>query len=224
MVKWAVPNENLPGEKIMEKENRVIAVSSVSGGGKSTVVRKLVDLLDDAVAIHFDDYETPETYPQNPAVLLERGTDFNVIKSPLLAQHLQALRRGEAVVSPAAGGVVAPARYIVYAGPLGRAQHETGQYIDYLVFIDTPLDVGLARRLSRTVVNYDVENMSREELQRALASLGRWAEDYCLWMRRGYMLQRELVRPGSDLILDGEQPAEALAQAIVQALAEVKWA
>lgn len=207
----------------MEKEHRVIAISSVSGGGKTTVVRKLVELLGDAVAVHFDDYETHDTYPKNPAVLLDQGADFNVIKSPLLAQHLKALRRGEPVPSPQTGEMIAPARFIVYEGPLGRAQHETGQYIDFLVFIDTPLEVGLARRLSRTIGSLNLENMSREELLRALNNLGRLADNYLLWMRRSYLLQRELVRPGSDLILDGEQPAETIASAIVQALTEENW-
>ena len=204
----------------MSKAHQVIAVSSVSGGGKTTVVRKLVDLLDDAVAIHFDDYESPETYPKNPAVLLEQGADFNVIKSPLLAQHLRALRNGEPVVSPVTGETVYPARYIVFEGPLGRAQHETGQYIDYLVFIDTPLEVGLARRLSRTISNIELEKLSREQLQDVLASLKQLADHYLLWMRKSYQLQRELVRPASDLILDGEQPADALANTICKALAD----
>lgn len=207
----------------MEKEHRIIAISSVSGGGKTTVVRKLVEILDDAVAIHFDDYETPDTYPKNPAALMERGADFNVIKSPLLAQHLAALRHGEPVTSPITGEVVHPARHIIFEGPLGRAQHETGQYIDYLIFIDTPLEVGLARRVSRSVASLPLEEMSREELQRALKNLGGYANNYLLWTRRAYLMQRELVRPGSDLILDGEQPPEEIAQAIVDALAQVKW-
>lgn len=207
---------------MVKKEHLVIAISSVSGGGKSTVVRKLVELLDDAVAIHFDDYETPETYPKNPAALLQSGADFNVIRSPLLAQHLRALRRDEKIVSPRTGEEILPARYIVFEGPLGRAQHETGQYIDFLVFIDTPLEVGLARRLSRSISTADIENMTREELLKMLKSLGDLAENYVLWMRRAYLVQYELVKPESDLILDWEQPVEDLAKAIIDALTEAK--
>jgi uridine kinase len=60
---------------------------SISGGGKSTVVQKLVELLGDAAAIHFDNYETPDTYPQDPVAALESGADFNVVKSPFVACH-----------------------------------------------------------------------------------------------------------------------------------------
>jgi len=79
----------------MSKDRIAIAVSAIAGGGKSTVVRKLVELLGDAVAIHFDDYTTPETYPNDFNAWSESGYDFNEINSPQLAQHLQALKMGE---------------------------------------------------------------------------------------------------------------------------------
>jgi len=206
----------------MGKKNIVIAVSSISGGGKSTVVHKLVELLDNSVALFFDDYETPDTYPKNPAVLLDRGADFNVIKSPLLAQHLYALKSGQPVIHPKTGKAVPPAKHIIFEGPLGRAQHETGQYIDFLVFIDTPLEVGLARRLSRGISGKECEKMSREDLTKQLKSIDWLAENYLAWMRRSYLVQLDTVKPASDLILNWEQSPDDLAKAIINALAEAK--
>jgi len=205
----------------MDSPRLVIAVSSISGGGKSTVVRELVKQLDDSVAIHFDDYETPETYPKNPAAIVADGADFNEVKSPLLAQHLQALKNGEPITSPKSSEVIAPAKYIVFEGPLGRAQQETGQYIDYLVFIDTPLEVGLARRLSRSMPNSDIEKMEIDELKKRLKNVQWLADNYLLWERGAYLAQLEQVRPDSDIILDWQQTPGNMAKAIINALNEV---
>ena len=201
----------------MKNRPIIIAISSVSGGGKSVVVRKLAELFEGAISIHFDDYETPETYPKNPMDMMKNGVDFNVIKSPLLAEHLQALKNGQSVTTPH-GEVLSPAQYIIYEGPLGRAQHETGQFIDFLVFIDTPLEVGLARRFSRSIATSHIEGLSQDQLVRLLKSLKSFADDYVLWVRKAYMAQREIIRPGSDLILDWDQTPEELAQAVIQAL------
>ena len=204
------------------KKPIVIAISSISGGGKSVVVKKLAEMLENSIAIHFDDYETPDTYPKNPLDLMKNGVDFNVVKSPLLAQHLLALKNGEEVTTPR-GEVLSPARYIVYEGALGYAQHETGQFIDFLAFIDTPLEVGLARRFSRSFATSHYEEKSREQLIRLIEELKSFTDGYLLWTRNAYHALAEVVRPESDLILDWDQTPEALANAIIQALSEKGW-
>ena len=206
----------------MTNQPIVIAISSISGGGKSVVVKKLAEMLDDAIAIHFDDYETPETYPKNPLVLMEKEVDFNVIKSPLLAQHLQSLKNGETVTTPQ-GEVLTPARFIVFEGPLGYAQHETGQFIDFLVFIDTPLEVGLARRFSRSFATSNYQGKTREQLIRLIDELKNFTDGYLLWTRNAYQALVEAVRPCCDLILDWDQTPETLAQNIIQALKKKDW-
>ncbi len=204
----------------MNKDHLVIAVSSISGGGKSAVVHKLVEMLDDSIAIQFDDYETPETYPKSLAVLIQSTFDFNEIKSPLLAEHLNSLKKGKKVTSPKTGEEIFPAKHIIFESPLGRAQQETGQYIDYLVFIDTPLEVGLARRISRNFGSLDLDIMNEEELRKQLIAVGQLAENYMLWMRKAYLLQLELVKPKSDLILDWNKSIEDLTKVVINALHE----
>ena len=205
----------------MSKNYKVIAVSAIAGGGKSTVTRKLVELLGDAVSIHFDDYTTAETYPEDPAALLKEGADFNMIKSPLLAQHLQALRTGNVVTNPNTGEAIVPARHIIFEGPLGRAQHETGQHIDFLVFIDTPLEIGLARMVSRLIPPAE-EEMAAGELKERFNALKGLLNGYLSWMRLGYLAQFDQIRPVSDLVLAWNQPVEDQAQAIIDALAEAQ--
>ena len=202
----------------MGKAHIVIGISAIAGGGKSTVIAKLLELLDDAVAIYFDDYTTPETYPTDPLAWLERGSDLNEIKSPQLAGHLRALRAGDSIASPIDGTTVSPAKYILYEGPLGRARHETGQHIDFLVFIDTPLEVGLARMILRAIPDAGLEQATSDELKGQLRSVTELVEDYLTIARYGYLAQLEQVKPVSDLILDGEQSTEDLAQAVIDAL------
>lgn len=203
----------------MDKKPFVIAISSVSGGGKTVVVKQLTEKLENAVAIHFDDYETPETYPKNPFDLLKNDVDFNVVKSPVLAEHLQALKNGESVTTPR-GEVLSPKRLIIYEGPLGYAQHETGQFIDFLVFIDTPLEVSLARRFVRSFATSHYEDKNREQLIRLIKELESFTHEYLLWTRNAYQALVHVVRPTSDLVLNGEQPPEALVQAVIHALQE----
>jgi len=203
----------------MPKQSYVIAVSSVSGGGKTMVVKKLAEILADSVAIHFDDYETAETYPQNPLELVQNGVDFNVIKSPLLAEHLRLLKNGQSVTTPQ-GEVLSPEKFIVYEGPLGYAQHETGQFIDFLVFIDTPLEISLARRFVRSFATSHYEEKDRNQLIRLIKELEQFSKDYLLWTRDAYQAIVDTVRPGSDLILGWNRSPEELAQEIIQTLKE----
>ena len=206
----------------MLKDHIIIAVSGIAGGGKSAVVRKLVELLGDAVPIHFDDYTTPETYPNDFNAWSESGYDFNEIKSPRLAQHLQALQMGEAVTSPANGLPLASAKYILFEGPLGRANQETGQYIDFLVFIDTPLEVGLPRMILRASARPELAQMTRDKVIAQINSITELAESYLMWTRNAYVAQLEQVKPGCDLIVDGTQSVEEITTAIINALKEVK--
>jgi hypothetical protein len=94
----------------MSKDHLVIAIAGISGAGKSTVIGKLIELLDDATVISFDDYTTPETYPmlddttatyfgyppaetpRDHEAWFKRGADLNEIVSPQLAEHLHALK------------------------------------------------------------------------------------------------------------------------------------
>ncbi|MBV7333377.1 hypothetical protein KFU94_35100 [Chloroflexi bacterium TSY] len=200
----------------------VIAISAIAAGGKSTVVQELAERLDDAVAIYFDDYTTPETYPDDPTAVLEAGADFNMIQSPLLAQHLNELRSGKAVVSPTTGAIISPARHIVFEGPLGRAQRETGQYVDFLVFIDTPLEVGLARMISRAIARPELETMDKDALLGRFQSMAGLIDGYLAWMRKGYLAQFEQIKPDSDLVLDWEQSPDRMVESIIGALAETR--
>ena len=48
-----------------DKSSFVIGLSSVSGGGKTAVAKKLTELLQDAVMLCFDDYDDTTVHPED---------------------------------------------------------------------------------------------------------------------------------------------------------------
>lgn len=202
----------------MTQESIVIAVSAISGGGKSTVVRKLTEQLKDSVAIYFDDYATAETYPIDFDAWAATGYNLNELNSPLLVQHLAALKAGKSVASPVDGKVMAPEKYIVFEAPLGRAHKDTGQYIDYLAYIDTPLELGFARMVKRTAALSTDHNKSRDELAGQIHQVTDMVESYVKWTRHAYIMQRNQVMPDSDLTVDGSGSIEDITKTVVDGL------
>ena len=136
------------------KSSFVIGISSVSGGGKTAVAKKLTELLQDAVILCFDDYDDTTVHPEDLHTWLTAGADYNVWKTPGLTSDLQSLTTGNYITSPVDGSTIPAAKYIVFDAPLGRANSDTGRFIDFMVFIDTPLDIAMARRLLRDITSH----------------------------------------------------------------------
>ena len=176
----------------MTQHTIVIGVSAVSGGGKTSLVTELAKLLENAVTVYFDEFDDTIEHPPDIPIWLSKGGDYNAWRAPELAKRLQHLKEGVAV-----GLTNESARYIVFDAPLGRVHTETGKYIDHMVFIDTPLDVAMARRLLRD--GRDVWN--DDHLRR-----------YLDWARGLFTHHIEQVSASADVILDGTLPVDTLAQ------------
>lgn len=190
-------------------QSKIISVSAIAGGGKTTLVRQLVEAYDDAVGIHFDDYATNETYPTNLPQWLDDGADFDQFRVPRLAEDLGKLKAGQAVTNPQ-GKLIEPAAHIFFEAPLGRSHTATGQQIDFAVFIDTPLEIGLARFVLRALDSAD--DSYTMPLQTYIAS-------YLPILRPLYLAQRTQLLPQSDLVLDGEQMVSSWVERVASALA-----
>ena len=138
--------------------------------------KALVASIEQAVAVHFDDH--PIDLPSSPLDWLQAGADFNEWGCQGLIDELTTLRSQGAEV--------------VVEAPLGRAQRASGELIDFPVFIDTPLEVALARWVRRRLS----EGMRPDEIAAHL--------DLYESMRRPvYVEQRRQVVPEADLVVDG---------------------
>jgi uridine kinase len=194
----------------------VIAISGAAGAGKTTLVRKVADLLGDAARLHFDDYQSVAQYPQFPTDFprwIEEGKDLDAWKIPQLLDDLKLLRAGKTIVLPAKQDEVRPARFIVLEEPSGRERAGLRGLIDFVVLLDLPLEIGLARKVVE-YFSYCLAETPPAELTEAVQKGVEYFSVYSL-AREYYLTLIERVRRDCDLILDGTRPTEELAQEIV---------
>ena len=186
------------GKMTSFKRHFLIGISSVSGGGKTAVANRLAELLPDSVTLCFDDYDDTTVHPDDLQKWLAEGADYNVWQTPVLTSDLEALTTGRYISSSA--------RYVIFDAPLGRAHSDTGRFIDFMGFIDTPLDVAMARRLLRDMASHG-EQDAESNLKSSLSS-------YLDGVRLLYLELQNQVKRTCDLVLDGCLSVDELAMAI----------
>lgn len=174
----------------------VIAVAAPPGGGKTTLVRLLSARLS-APSLHYDEYEQmTRRSPAEVEAWLDRGALADEVPLPGFADALARLKGSGA-------------RYVVLDFLLARAHGPTAAEIDFMIWIDTPLDIALTRTLREQV------ELARADPAPAafLGWLAGYLDNYARLMHRSYQLQQATVRPKADLILDGMLPPDAAAAA-----------
>lgn len=182
------------------KEMVIVAVAGVAASGKTTVVRALADRLPGARALYFDDYSFPGE-PDDFGVWLADGADYNVWNLELLRKEIETL-------------VSSDTRYLILDYPFAYRNDLIAPLIDLAIFLDTPLDVALARRILRDHPVSDGETIRRELI------------DYLKHARPAFLEMQRSIRSDSDLIINGTLSLDEIAGRIeVQiALLEVKHA
>ena len=186
-----------------------IGISAVSGGGKTAVTKRLVEVLGEAVSLHFDDYDDTNIHPGDIQSWFAAGADYDAYRTPVFTGHLEALKAGKSITYPVGGAQLGPARYVVVDAPLGRAHSDSGRFIDLMVFIDTPLDVALARRLLR-----DIDPQSGWTADQAIQCVKEELTAYLVGARPIYEEFQERMRTTSDVIIDGTLGIDDVAEKI----------
>jgi uridine kinase len=162
--------------------------------------------LHDAPILHYDDYEAlTRRSPAEIELWLDRGARLDEIPVPGFAEKLTSLRS-------------AGTPYVVVDTPLGRAHPPTAVMIDFLVFVDTPLDIALARIL-REQARLAVQTAEPGGALKFAVWLEGYLENYARFTRRSYAVQRTTVMPQADLVLDGSLTPDRLVELTVRALA-----
>jgi uridine kinase len=176
----------------------VVALSGVSGAGKSSVVKRAVELLGDATALHFDDYRDVSTYPPDLKDWAARGADVDEWKTPQLAADLRAIRDAGTV------------GFVIMEEPFGKMRREVADLIDLSVHLDVPADVLLVRRLLRRLG--EERHLFGDQL---LEQLHRDLHDYLATGRHLATLGAAVVKDAADVVLDGTRSIEEIAETFV---------
>jgi uridine kinase len=178
----------------------VIAISSVTGGGKSTLAKALHQALPNSTVLCFDDFDDTNVHPDDYYEWYVRGADLREFDCPGMALAVdQLVQQGEA-------------RYLILDFPFGRDHPCFREAIDLSVFIDTPLDVAMARRILR-----DYPSRSGASPNDDLRPLQEDLAQYLARARYPY-LEAYNRRITSELVLDGWQPIEQLRDKVLEYL------
>ncbi|MFX3636862.1 MAG: hypothetical protein ACE3L7_02285 [Candidatus Pristimantibacillus sp.] len=171
------------------KQPFVIAIASVSGGGKTTITTLLNDTLHNSKGLFFDEYDFEG--PEDIINWVDNGANYDEWNLTPLIRDLQSL-------------LTEPLDYVVLDFPFAYKHSNTKDFIDLAVFIDTPLDVAMARRVIR-----DYQGSTTEDI---IAEM----RNYILHGRRGYLEMLNSIKTNSDLIVDGTLTATEIISAIME--------
>lgn len=189
---------------------QVIAVTGASGSGKSTLAEQFVAHCN-AVGERSAALLSVDAYYRDLSHLSFEARDAlnfdhpDAIEFELFAEHVAALSAGQAIHMPiydfsihsrAPGGIeIRPVDILVLEGLLLAAWPELSTHVQHLVFVETELEVCLARRIAR-----DTETRGRSE-----------ASVRAFWETRALPMFLQFGAPAQSqahLVVSGERPVD----------------
>ena len=140
----------------------MIGIAGGTGSVKTTLMKNIVERFGDVVTVvsHDNYYKRHDemTYEERCLINYDEPAAF---ENELMAQHLDALRRGESVQCPVYDYTVhnrsdetitiEPKQVIIIEGILIFADEALRDLMDIKIFVDTDADIRLCRRIKRDV-------------------------------------------------------------------------
>ncbi|MEW6995540.1 hypothetical protein AADZ84_14890 [Colwelliaceae bacterium MEBiC 14330] len=161
---------------------KVVAISGVSGAGKTTIVKLLANLFNCPFLL-FDDHTDEDTYPENMKTWLEEGANVSIIETPKFINALQILLAKSRT------------RFIFIEEPFGRERHAMSMLIDYVILLDQPMELCLSRIIKRHLESPNTD---------AIKSISSYLRKYQDYLRQVYLNVANQVRNNADLIVQAE--------------------
>lgn len=179
--------------EFMNKKTKIITIAAVSGGGKTTVTERLTHKLMNSKALYFDRYNF-DNCPTDICKWIDDGANYDEWVLTPLIKDIQHLIRDSNV------------DYIIVDYPFAYLNSEMRQFIDVTIFIDTPLDIAMARRILR-----DFKEDTISEIHNDL-------EHYINYARKAYLEALHTVKPNSDIVLGGALSVDQIINQIEEEL------
>ncbi|WP_191987367.1 nucleoside/nucleotide kinase family protein [Companilactobacillus jidongensis] len=158
-------------------KSKVIVVSGVTAGGKTTLINAIKKQLNNCSIVSFDDYSI-DALPSAPDIFTpvkETVNQYDI--SDLLDDLKEKLDKFE---------------YILVDFPFAKRHKNLNPYIDLSIYINTPLDIALARGILRDYS--DGENIS---------AVFDWLNIYLDKARPVFVDFQDYVMNSADLVIDG---------------------
>ncbi len=178
----------------------VIGIAGGTGSGKSTFTNRLKDAFGDAVAVVYHD----NYYRRQDEIPFEERKKVNYdhpdsLETDLLVEHLQALKRGEAVDCPVYDYTqhnrsdktvhIEPKPIILVEGILLLADIRVRRLIDIKIYVEADADERILRRIVR-----DVKERGRD--------LDNIVEQYLTTVKPMHYLYVEPTRATADIVIN----------------------
>ena len=170
----------------------VIAIAGAPGSGKTLLLESLAAALN-CDTLQYDDYQkATEQSMEEMISWMKQGGDYNQLQVPGFA---------EAIAQQKSLNTETP---LLIETPLGRHHSTSGQFIDYLIWVDTPLDVALARNIKAFVADFGESPQAYHE---QLGWLDNYLHIYIQDVRETLLVQKQRLSGSADLCIDGSLPA-----------------
>ena len=177
---------------------KIIAIGAVTAGGKTTVVNELAKKIPRTAVLHFDDYSF-EGEVEDFGKWLSEGADPDVWDlSPLKADIERIKDSGEYDC-------------LLLDYPFAYRHSMIKDALDCCIFIDTPLDIALARRVLR-----DMGAASADEIRSGLSG-------YLKYERPAYIHMLKVIKPDSDHVIDGSGELKAVVDEAAHIIAGCRY-
>lgn len=140
---------------------RVIGICGGSGSGKTTIVRKISELVSDFVFIPQDNYYKSAEFISNSNITAFNFDHPDAFDNDLIIEQLKTLKNGKSIEMPTYDFVhhrrtqetihVSPKKVVLFEGIMIFTNKAVRDLIDLKIFVDTPDDIRFIRRLLRDI-------------------------------------------------------------------------
>lgn len=174
-------------------ETKVLTISGITAGGKTTLSRSLLNLQPEIKIISFDDYSI-DALPSAPSFDLFKENPLAAINQYDLSALMNDFNH-----------VYGKFSLILIDFPFGRIHQTLNPFIDQACYVQTPFDIAFTRYIQR---EYTPQSSAQEIFD--------WCQTYIQFVHPLVALHEKIVLPSCDLVLDGTKPPKQNALHLLQ--------